>query len=319
MGNDAGPGAVVMAVFRPIPSLYERQIASLRAQTMTDWTCLIGIDGADPETRKLTERLIEDDVRFAIHEYSSNVGVYRHFERLLRAVPENVTWLSLADQDDYWYPDKFERMLRAFDCAGVSAVTGQARLVNADGAILGFTRRITGSLGDILLRNQVSGALTIFRGSVLDRALPFPAATSVAIHDHWLGVVAAGVGRLAVLDEVVQDYVQHGRNVLGEEVPRSTGQMLKGIVDAGGVARYLDRTSSEHWGWRVSMADALVARNLVHQDVWCVRGVARGRISVAAVVAVLSNVVRGRLPVKVGIGMIASAGWWLRVRNGAAK
>ena len=100
-----GPGVVVMAVYRPDPVLLERQIESLRIQTVADWRCMIGIDGADSETHHLLKDLTGDDARFEVSEYADNVGVYRHFERLLREVDGDAAWVALADQDDYWYLD----------------------------------------------------------------------------------------------------------------------------------------------------------------------------------------------------------------------
>ena len=232
----AGPGFVVMAVFRPDPALLTRQIDSLQAQSVADWRCLIGIDGVDPEVRALVLDLVDADVRFEVREYEDNVGVYRHFERLLDSVPVGAAWVSLADQDDVWYTDKFERLLTVLDGPGVAAVSGQARLVDTSGAVLGTTDRLSADLGQLLLRNQVSGALVLFRRSVLDLALPFPGATDIAIHDHWLGVCAAAMGRVVVEDVRVQDYVQHAANVLGSVTarPPSLPFELPCVIGAGG-------------------------------------------------------------------------------------
>src|SRR3954454_25386717 len=101
-----GSGFVAMAVYRPNPALLARQISSLRDQTVRDWRCLVGVDGADSETVTLLKELIGGDGRFAVVEYPDNGGVYRHFNRLLEAVPADAAWVALADQDDYWYPNK---------------------------------------------------------------------------------------------------------------------------------------------------------------------------------------------------------------------
>lgn len=157
-----GRGFVVMAVYRPDPHLMELQISSLVAQTESDWDCLIGIDGEDLRTLRLVEGLIQGDQRMRVREYADNLGVYRHFERLLMEVPGNASWVALADQDDVWHPTKLARLTEALAVPGVMAAMCQARVVNAGGTVLGFTDRKSAELGDLLLRNQVTGSLTMF-------------------------------------------------------------------------------------------------------------------------------------------------------------
>ena len=135
-----------------------------------------------------------------MHHFDDNLGVYRHFERLLALVPtDEVAWVALADQDDDWYPTKLARLLPALDLPGVAAVVGRARVV-ADGRDKGLTKRRVGGFASTLLINQVTGSLAIFRPEVVAAALPFPPGNDDAIHDHWLAVCAAARGRIVQVD-----------------------------------------------------------------------------------------------------------------------
>jgi GT2 family glycosyltransferase len=309
MSEDFGLGAVVMAVYRPDEKLFARQIVSLRAQTVTGWRCLVGIDGADPETAELARRLVDGDLRFEVVEYPDNVGVYRHFERLLAWVPEDVAWVSLADQDDYWYPDKFERMLPLLSDPTTSAVIAQARLVNEDGECLGGTDRKAGSLAQILLRNQVSGAMAIFRRWTVADCQPFPAATNTAMHDHWLGVWAAAHGRVDLLDEPVQDYVQHGRNVLGEPRQPSLRESWQNVISSGGLLAHVRAVTRHRWGWRVSMARRVLP-TASGADASVMRDLARGSISFRILGLIRESLRSHMITARDAVGLLAAPLLW---------
>ena len=77
------------------------------------------------------------------------------------------------------------------------------------------------------------------------------------MHDHWLAVVAAATGRVRVLPDVVQDYVQHDANVLGEPLapPAWSAWLSRGRRPSG-------PERDERGAWRLTMAQALAARHL---------------------------------------------------------
>ena len=303
-----------MAVHRPDPRLLERQIASLSAQTESSWECLIGIDGADAKTLDLVNGLVAHDPRLTARAFADNVGVYRHFERLLREIPDEASWVALADQDDVWHPTKLARLAEVVADPGVTAAMCQARLVDPEGRLLGHTERKAGGLVDLLLRNQVTGSLAVFSATTIRRSLPFPAGTSEAIHDHWLAVCAASQGDVRLLQEHLQDYVQHESNVLGEETPTSLHDTLTAVRRSGGVRAHVGTIARERWGWRVSLARGLEDADLVPPDVKTFVGtVADGRFSMTLVWSVVGSWWAGRLRARAVPGMLVSA-WWFAVR-----
>lgn len=309
------PGAVVMAVFRPDPVLLARQIASIRTQTCERWTCVIGVDGYDAEVTRLLQRLTSDDTRFRVEEHDANVGVYRHFERMLRSVPAEAAWVSLSDQDDYWYPAKLEKLTRELGRRGVAAVTGQARLVDIPGACHGVTRRNPGNAVETLLRNQVTGSLTVLRPEVVAAAVPFPDSTLTSMHDHWLGVCAAILGEVVLVDESVQDYVQHGANVLGEASATSVRAEVRAMRHHGGARGYLDHLARERWGWRVQMARTLCARELIGRHGPVLREIADEGAGANLLADLIRAVAHRRLRLR-GAAATLVAAWWWRLRRG---
>lgn len=257
-------GWIVLAAFHPAPQLFERQVASIAGQTLTDFKCLLGIDGRDPDTLALARKLASDDDRFEVREYETNLGFYHHFERLLRAVPTSAPWVALSDQDDFWYPTRLGQLVAPFADPSVSASTGQARVVTDDGKVVreNTSRRAVG-LADLFLQNEVTGSLAVFRRDVVEKALPFPVCDSTAAyHDHWLGVCAAALGEIKVLADPVQDYVQHSSNVVGESSATTVHGWLSQVREAGGPSAYFNARASLLGEWRCVMSTSLADRGL---------------------------------------------------------
>ncbi len=303
-------GAVVMAVHRPERRLLQRQVRSLQEQQVEDWTCVVGIDGADPETYGYLIELVARDPRFSVHHFQDNVGVYRHFERLLALLPvDEVGWVALADQDDDWYPNKLSVLLPALARPGVTAAVGRARVV-VEGRETGVTARHVGGFASTLLVNQVTGSLAVFRSAVLLDALPFPPGNDDAIHDHWLAVCATARGGIAQVDDIVQDYVQHGGNVIGDSGRHTLRDVFRGIRAAGGPLRLVDSTVLGRWAWRVQMARTLRERGLPADDVPLTEAVATGRPTLVTARAALRGMARREVTPIEGVALLAAAARW---------
>lgn len=250
-------GFVVVAVHRPKPKLLERQLRSIAEQTLTNWTCLVGVDGADHAATALVHEIIGADPRFSVVEYPDNVGVYRQFERLLAETPADVAWVALSDQDDYFYPEKFAVLTAEMDEQQATAVVGLAHVVNESGLRLTTTARRQGTFHDAVLMNQMTGGSTIIRGDVVNAALPFPPDSRWSIHDHWLGVVAAALGSVVVSNKVVQDYVQHDENLIGEDLGSERRRKLARVRHLG-IAEWVRQELTDIWHWRAAMSHQLV-------------------------------------------------------------
>jgi hypothetical protein len=303
-------GAVVMAVYRPDRRLLERQVRSLQQQEVADWSCVVGIDGYDPETHRCLLDLMGEDPRFSVHHFDDNLGVYRHFERLLDLVPTGeVGWVALADQDDDWYPTKLSVLLTLLATPGVAAAVGRARVV-ADGRETGITERRIGGFASTLLINHVTGSLAVFRPHVVAASLPFPPGHDDAIHDHWLAVCAAARGRIVQADDVVQDYVQHSGNVIGDSGRHTLHDALDGLRAVGGPLRLVDEYVGGRWAWRVQMARTSRERHVPADAVPLAEAVAAGRLAAVTARAVLCGMARREITVLEGVALLAAAARW---------
>lgn len=74
-------------------------------------------------------------------------------------------------------------------------------------------RLVAGDALPVLLRRSlVTGATVMIRSQLRDVAGPFP---EDWVHDEWLAVMAASVGRVRLLPISYTDYRQHGSNQIG--------------------------------------------------------------------------------------------------------
>jgi len=83
-------------------------IASVQAQTISDWEMLITDDGSTDDTASVVEKLAASDPR--IHVYSQANG-RQGKARNLGLQHAKAPWIAFLDADDLWHPDKLKRQL----------------------------------------------------------------------------------------------------------------------------------------------------------------------------------------------------------------
>lgn len=248
--------AVCMGTYEPDPAMFAAQIESLRAQTDTDWTCVISDDGSSSESVAAIRAVLGDDERFRFDRAPERQVFYRNFERALTLAPSDASLVALADQDDVWYPEKLATLRAALGDAPLAY--SDQRLVTRDGAVvresLWAARRPNHTdLTSLLVAGGVTGASMLLRRDVADRAIPFPDTPGMDFHDHWIALVALAHGPIAFVEHPLYDYVQHRDAVFGrrdEPVPEAM-RRLRTRWRAAYFGGYLQR---------VVFAEALLAR-----------------------------------------------------------
>jgi glycosyltransferase involved in cell wall biosynthesis len=213
--------AVCMATYNPNLDFLKKQIESIKAQTYNNWICIISDDCSLPEVYEGIKKEISNDNRFHIFRNENNLGFYYNFERTLYLVPNEVEYIALCDQDDYWHNDKIEKSLNKFD-KNTQLVYCDMNLIDEMGNYLAETywmnrKNNYSDLEWMILANTVTGAATVFKRSLLDRILPFPERIGYSFHDWWIALCALMEGKINYIDEPLYDYRQHGNNVIGHQ------------------------------------------------------------------------------------------------------
>jgi glycosyltransferase involved in cell wall biosynthesis len=211
--------AICMATYEPPPELFARQVESIRSQTHDNWVCVISDDNSRPESLAEVRDVLGGDQRFVLVPSEVRRGFYGNFERALALAPAEATYLALADQDDSWHPDKLEVLLAELERGALLAYS-DTRVVDEGGRVLSDTywRYRANNYTDftsLVITNAITGAASLFRRELAERALPFPPPHGDIFHDHWLALVAMATGDIRYVDRPLYDYVQHSAAALG--------------------------------------------------------------------------------------------------------
>jgi len=211
---------ICLATFNPDKDLFQNQIYSIRNQTYQNWSCIINDDCSESSSYEWIREFVGNDNRFLIVRNEENIGFYKNFEKLLYFVPENADFVALSDQDDYWFNNKIERLVREFE-ENTTLVYSDMKIVDKDGKTISNTFWTTREnyyeeLDYLVLVNTITGAASMFRYSIIKYLLPFPVNIGVSYHDHWIGCVANALGEIKYIDEPLYCYYQHGNNIIGQ-------------------------------------------------------------------------------------------------------
>lgn len=204
------------------------QLRTIVAQSVPPAEIVVSDDASSDRTLEIVHEFagtLDASIRFVVLENPEPLGVVPNFEQAMRATTGD--FIALSDQDDVWHPGRLEAVLDRFaDSPDLLLVSGDARLVDANGAPLGETLfsaleirdadidSINGgrALDELLRRNLVTGATTVIRRSLFELAAPFP---DPWVHDEWLAIIAASTGSIRVITDRLTDYRQHDGNQIG--------------------------------------------------------------------------------------------------------
>ncbi len=199
------------------------QLESLLAQDHLDIELVAADDASTDGTWQILEAYAPRFAAARLIRNSRNLGLRANFEQAFRACSGE--WIAPCDQDDVWLPQKLNRLLAEAE-AGPVLIYCDSALIDAHGRPSGgkvSDRYHMASGTDPLafaLMNCVSGHASIFRRSLLERALPIPEGAN---YDWWLAFVAAQSGGIAYVDEPLVRFRQHEANASG-----FAGQLKRG-------------------------------------------------------------------------------------------
>lgn len=200
------------------------QIESILNQSYKNIRLIISDDCSKDSTPKILEKYKKLDERVIVFIQKENLGVVKNIEFLLNQV-ENPLYM-LADQDDYWLPEKVEMSVKTLNEKEADLVFGDLEVVDKD------LKPLLPSFGDFMLLNDkiakyidsykcnylyccVTGCTVLSKKEFIEYILPLPTYSKFLIHDHWIGLMVSLHGKLAYMPEKYIKYRQHGDNQVG--------------------------------------------------------------------------------------------------------
>jgi len=224
------------------------QLDSIFRQTVLPSELVISDDASSDATLSIIADAVaalaatpgRDPLEVRVLTNSEALGLVPNFQVAVSACSGEL--IALCDQDDVWADDRIERAVAIFARdPELLLLHSDAHLIDSSGAKMGVTlfeslgitsaivtRVHDGDAFDVLMRrNIVTGATTIFRRSLAKVAFPVPAGW---LHDEWLALVAAAVGRVDLSEDRLVEYRQHGGNLVGARrlsLAQSFGRMVE--------------------------------------------------------------------------------------------
>ncbi|EMC24977.1 glycosyltransferase family 2 protein [Streptococcus mutans] len=199
-----------------------QQIQSIQKQTFENWNLLIRDDGSSDETPKIIADFAKSDarIRFINADKRENFGVIKNFYTLLKY--EKADYYFFSDQDDVWQPQKLELTLASVEkennqiplmvYTDLTVVDRDLQVLH-DSMIKTQSHHANTSLLEELTENTVTGGTMMVNHCLAKQWKQ--CYDDLIMHDWYLALLAASLGKLIYLDETTELYRQHENNVLG--------------------------------------------------------------------------------------------------------
>ena len=204
----------------------KEQLDSILNQTYKNIRIIISDDCSKDTTPEILKEYQKKDDRIELHIQKNNLGVVKNIEFLLKQVKS--PYYMLADQDDYWLPEKAKKSLEKLKEEKADLVFGDLEVVDKKlntmyssfNDYMLLTRKINKYINSYkvnYLYNCITGCTVLAKKETIEKIIPLPTNSKRVLHDHWIGLMVALNGKLAYVPEKYIRYRQHGNNEVGTE------------------------------------------------------------------------------------------------------
>jgi glycosyltransferase involved in cell wall biosynthesis len=208
------------------------QLDSILAQTHKVDELIICDDASSDNSKEILEEYKDKHPNlFFIHYNTQNIGPTKNIEKAIQACTGKL--ILLADQDDYWEPNKVDKVVKWFEQnPNMHGVFTNGSLMNSKGEldnkyslwdVMSFpykTIRNKTELNESLklyintVENAITGATLAIRNNLPFLKQPFPIIKNL-VHDRWLAINLAENNSLGILDEKLIRYRIHSAQAIG--------------------------------------------------------------------------------------------------------
>ena len=202
--------SVAMATYNGEEFIKE-QIDSILKQLDVNDEIIISDDGSTDSTKKIISKY--NDNRIKIIE-GPQKGVKQNFANAIKHCKGK--YIFLADQDDIWFDNKVEIVLKEFeknkygcivhDCVTFDSNTG----IIAMDSFYKFRNSKKGIFKNIL-KNSYIGCCMAFNNDLKRKILPIP--NNIEMHDQWIGLIAEKYDKSCFINDKLLKYRRHNNNV----------------------------------------------------------------------------------------------------------
>ena len=212
--------AVLLATFNGEKYLHEF-LNSLCAQNYKDFCIYVRDDGSRDATLDiLTE--YENKLDISLLHGGERLGAFQNFFRLLQMAGDAHACYMLADQDDYWYPDKIERAWQTVGDRPEEIILYCTRLEYVDAKLdsLGFSKIPQLLAFENAVVENIASGCTIAVTPRVKRNLVIPDTRYFIAHDWWLYIYCSAAGKVIYDERPSLQYRLHSSNTIGATTSR---------------------------------------------------------------------------------------------------
>jgi glycosyltransferase involved in cell wall biosynthesis len=149
---------VVIPTYNRLP-LVQQAIASVLAQTYTNWELFVVDDGSDDGTPEVVSSINDSRIKLVEMRHSGNIAEVRN----AGVKAGSGEWLAFLDSDDTWIPERLETQLQIMMQKGKRWGYGRFELMNKEGRTIpnkaGIYRPLSGWIAKEVLTTEASIAI----------------------------------------------------------------------------------------------------------------------------------------------------------------
>ncbi len=207
----------------------EELLASLENQSNSAFDLFIRDDGSSDQTIKQILAFQSDsNISMRLLPEGENIGASQNFAYLLEYALkyEQYRYFMFCDQDDVWLPNKIEQTQNTMTekeklnptiplLIHTDLQVVDENLALIDSSYWSYQNINPGydSLNRLLIQNIITGCTVVINRALAEITLPL--SRDAIMHDWWLGLIAASLGKIEALPQSTVKYRQHSANDIG--------------------------------------------------------------------------------------------------------
>ena len=222
----------------------QSQLDSITSQSFADWHLIVRDDGSADATAEITHQFQADNPERVcmLESHGENLGVIKSFGTLMQN--SSADYVMFCDQDDVWLPSKIGETLSAIEDTEAAHGRRMPLLAHCDLTIVDeqlqplaqsmwkyqhLSGQANKTLQRLLVQNYVTGCTVMINRALCDKvSIPKEA----VMHDWYLAIAAAAMGRIVAIPKPLILYRQHASNAVGGQRYSLAGLREKGVAAA---------------------------------------------------------------------------------------
>ena len=215
----------------------EKELDSIRAQSIPVNEVLIGDDCSKDNTRSIVNKYIDkyNLSSWRLIENQTNLGLSKNFFNLLSMATGD--YIFIADQDDEWMNNKVESMVKIMNSDhDIMCLSSSFDIIDKNSNIIEAPKGLTNIMSiddgsiidinteDLIGHSMIRGCMMCIRKElinvILKTQLPEHLSMDLLCHDWAISIVASIVGKCKQYNKVLAHYRIHGENTSLENLDR---------------------------------------------------------------------------------------------------